>query len=110
MLLPKHFSIFQKKNKCNWHRFSRAWRKGGIQKYVVSVRYVIANAFFNFPKKQVQLAQIYGGKGAIRKYFIPEKVGKKLEEPTRDNVATKSFIFDLLSFIVAFARNGKIKD
>ena len=34
-VIAKAFVNFPKKNKCNWHRFSRARRKGGIPKYFV---------------------------------------------------------------------------
>ena len=82
MLLPKHLSIFQKKTSATGtdsaeHGEKEVFRNILFQKFSentarpYSVRYVIANAFFNFQKNQVQLAQIYGGKGDIRKYFIP---------------------------------------
>ena len=82
MLLPKHLSIFQKKTSATGTDSAEHDKKGEFRNILFqkfsenaarpySVRYVIANAFFNFPKNQVQLAQIYGGKGDIRKYFIP---------------------------------------
>ena len=72
-----------------------------------------------FQKKQVQLAQIYGGKGDIRKYFIletatpslvlemqPHPKYLQLERSLKNPPGT---MFYISSFIGAFARNGKNK-